>query len=108
MLVCFVSARPRGSEIAAQIAEAAEAIDELTGGIVFSALVDDPASAFDSVDAFLGDIMVEAASAADDLSAGSIFADAVDEATVAADTQDATVTGAAATRQAMVAGPNPV
>jgi hypothetical protein len=105
MLVCSVSARPRGIEVTADIAEAAEAIDGSTSGfVIFSALVDDPASVADTVDAFLGDIMVEAASASDDITTGLAYNAAIDESVTAADTPDATIAGGAAARQAMVVG----
>jgi hypothetical protein len=105
MLVCFVSARPRGKETTAEIVEAAEASDGLTSGfVIFSALVDDPASVHEIVDAFFGDIMVEAATAADEFSTGLAFAAAIDEAETAAAAQDASISGAIVGRSAMVAG----
>lgn len=109
MLVCNVSMRPPRRAIAADIAETAAADDaSTTGQVVFATLVDDPASVADVLDAYLGEIMVEAASAGDTCSAGSSHAGDVDEDATAADTPDATIGGAAAARQAMVAGPSPV
>jgi hypothetical protein len=72
MLICNVSLRPPRAGIMADIAEAIDATDATAiGQIVFATLVDDPASVGDTVDAYLGEIMVEAASAADTWS-GSI------------------------------------
>lgn len=65
MLVCNVSLRPARSAIAASVSEAAVAIDASTlGQVVFATLVDDPASVRETVNAYLGEIMVEAAAAA--------------------------------------------
>ena len=95
MLVCSVSARPRGIEVTVDIAEAAEAIDGSTSGfVVFSTLVDDPASVADRVDAFLGDIMVEAASASDAFVAGFRSVASIAEATTASSAEGATITPA--------------
>jgi hypothetical protein len=97
MLVCNVSLRPRRTAIAAGIAEAAAALDNLgsgSGQVVFATLVDDPASVGETVDAYLGEIMLEAASAADSLDAGRIYAAAIDEAVTADTAQDATTTAA--------------
>jgi hypothetical protein len=97
MLVCNVSLRPPRSAIAAELAEAATAVDALaTGNVVFATLVDDPASVGDLVDAYLGEIMLEAASADAVADAGLVFAAAVVEAIAAGDTPDATITGAPA------------
>jgi hypothetical protein len=104
MLVCNVSLRPPRRAIAAAIAEAVVASDATaTGNIVFATLVDDPASVGDTVDAYLGEIMLEAASASDVISAGSEYIAAVDETLTAVATQDGTLAGAAI-RSAMVAG----
>jgi hypothetical protein len=66
MLVCNVSLRPLRSAIAADLAESAAALDASTiGQIVFATLVDDPASVNETIDAYLGLIMLEAVSAAD-------------------------------------------
>jgi hypothetical protein len=125
MLICNVSQRPVGSQIAADIAEIATAVDASASGFaVFSTLVDDPASVRDTVNAFLGDIMVEAASASDNVLTGLVYIVAVDEGAhavdtndgiliyivavvegaTAADTNDGTIVAAGVTRQAMVAG----
>jgi hypothetical protein len=98
MLVCNVSLLHRRAAITAELAEAAAAVDTLgTGNIVFATLVDDPASVNETVDAFLGEIMIEAASAADTLDAGipAVYAVDVVEAATAADVSDA-ATGAIA------------
>jgi hypothetical protein len=80
MLVCSISQRARRAAIAADVAEAAAALDlPGTGNVVFATLVDDPASVGDIVDAYSGEIMLEAASAGDSLDAGMVFTVAVDE-----------------------------
>lgn len=92
MLVCNVSLRPPRAAIAATIAETTAAVDATaTGNVIFAALVDDPASVNEIVDAYLGEIMLEAASAADDVDAHIPVAydAAVVETATAADTQDA-------------------
>jgi hypothetical protein len=84
MLSCNVSQRARRAAIAADVAEAAVAADQLgTGNVVFATLVDDPASVGETVDAYLGEIMLEAASAAATVNAGLIYATAIDEAVTA-------------------------
>src|SRR5580765_1046228 len=71
MLVCSVSQRGRRAAIAADVAEAAAALDAPgTGNVVFATLVDDPASVGEIVDAYLGEIMLEAASASVIVDAG--------------------------------------
>src|SRR5262245_54159585 len=98
MLVCSVSMRPSRRAIAADIAEAAAALDGLTtGSVVFATLVDDPASVGDTLDAYLGEIMLEAASATDSFSAGAGYDATVDETVTAADTPDAITTTTPAT-----------
>jgi hypothetical protein len=105
MLICNVSLRPLRRVVVSEIAEAATAVDALgTGNIVFATLVDDPASVQETVDAYLGEIMLEAASASDTLTAGSAFIAAIDEAVTAVDSVQG-VTGVLPTRSAMVAGP---
>jgi hypothetical protein len=92
MIVCNVSLRPPRRAIAADLAEAAGALDALgTGNVVFATLVDDPASVLETVDAYLGEIMLEAASAADAVSLVSVYDVAVVEAATAADTQTGTL-----------------
>jgi hypothetical protein len=99
MLVCNVSMRPPGRAIAAELAEIATAIDaSTTGFVVFAALVDDPASVGDTVDAYLGEIMLEAASAIDTVNVGLIYDADIIAAVTAIDTPDASVT----------AGPGPL
>jgi hypothetical protein len=97
MLVCNVSARAR-QKISAAIAEAVTARDVTAPeSSVFPALVDDPTSAGDIVDAYLGDIMLEAASAADTFDAGLNLAAGVVEAATAIDVTDWTVAVATTT-----------
>ena len=92
MLVCNVSQRARRAVIVAGLAEPAAATDTLgTGNVVFATLVDDPANVRDSVDAYLGEIMLEAASAASTVNAGLVYAVAVVEAAAAADVLSAAV-----------------
>jgi hypothetical protein len=92
MLVCNVSLLRRHAAIAADITEAAAALDAPgTGNVVFATLVDDPASVGEHVDAFLGQIMVEAASASSTVTAGLTYATAIVEAVSAADTLSAAV-----------------
>ena len=86
MLVCNVSQLHRRAAVAADIAEAATALDYPgTGNVVFATLVDDPASVSDRVDAFLGQIMLEAASAAATVNAGLAYAAAISEVATAAE-----------------------
>lgn len=88
MLVCNVSLKARRAAIAADLEEAALALDASTQGqIIFATLVDDPASVSDTVDAYSGEIMLEAASAADTFDAGMVYAVAIDEGASAADMQ---------------------
>jgi hypothetical protein len=84
MLVCSVSQLRRRVAIAAGVTENAAAVDATTAGIVFAALVDNPASASDRLDAFLGQLMVEAANATATVNAGLTYAARVDEAAFAA------------------------
>jgi hypothetical protein len=105
MLVCSVSQFAQQAVITASVAEAATAADTPgTGNVVFATLVDDPANVRDTVNAYLGQIMLEAASAAAVVTAGSAYATAVVEAVTAASTQDGTVTGAVPARSAMLPG----
>ena len=107
MLVCHVSLRAPRRAIGAALAETATAVDaSTTGNIIFAALVDDPASVRDTVDAYLGEIMVEAANAADAFNVGLAYAAALDEAVTAGDIQSGMV--GAPGRSAMVAGPSAV
>jgi hypothetical protein len=122
MLGCSVSLLQRRAAIAADLAEAALALDVPgTGNVVFATLVDDPASVGDHIDAFLGQIMLESASAtstvsagfgyavtiaevaaaASSVSAGSGYAGSIVEAASAADTPSATVTGAVINNKAI-------
>lgn len=90
MLVCNVSLHAPRAGITAEIAEAATATDANAIGAVFAVLVDDPASAHETVNAFVGQIMVEAASATATVGvAGSVYAGTVDAAASAADTVNA-------------------
>jgi len=93
MLVNLVSHRPPRLAIAADVAEVLAALDSPgTGNVVFATLVDDPASVGDTVDAYLGEIMVEAASATDSLSASvpAVLSADVAETAAADSAQDAT------------------
>ena len=100
MLVCSVSQRARGAAIAADMTEIAGAIDALgTGNVVFATLVDDPASVSETIDAFLGEVMLEAASA-DTVLDGSVpasYAVDITEAAAAASIQDGSAAIAMAT-----------
>jgi hypothetical protein len=107
MLVCSVSLRPPRRAVTVGIAEVVTATDALaTGNIVFATLVDDPASVRETLDAYLGEIMVETASAAAVADAGLAYAATVDEAAVASESSSATLGGI--TRSAMIAGMRPV
>src|SRR5262245_1816518 len=95
MLVCNVSLRPKRSAISADLTETVLAADLLgIGNIVFAALVDDPASVTETVDAFLGDIMLEPASAADAVDSGLLYATTIVEALTTTELPDATITPA--------------
>ena len=88
MLVCSVSLKAPRAAIAADIAEAADALDVPgTGNVVFATLVDDPASVNENVDAYLGEIMVEAVTTTEawDASIPQVYAADVAEAATAAD-----------------------
>jgi hypothetical protein len=94
MLVCSISQRARRAAIAADVAEAAAALDNPgTGNVVFATLVDDPASVGEIVDAYLGEIMIEAASADTILDANipATYAANIIEAAAAAETASGTV-----------------
>jgi len=96
MLVCNVSQLRRRAGIAANVDEAATALDAPgTGNVVFATLVDDPASVGEHVDAFLGQIMVEAANASSTVNAGLAYAAAIAEAASASTAASAAVTYAA-------------
>ena len=69
MLICSTSTSPKHAVISSDLAEAASASDDPTTGTIFAALIDDPASALDNADAYLGTIMAEAASAGDNFDA---------------------------------------
>lgn len=89
MLVCSVSyVQPK--TIAAAIAETVKAVDltATTSGVLATLLVDDPAAAVDSIDAYLGEILLEATSAADVVSAGSDYVANINEAATAASAED--------------------
>lgn len=97
MLVCSVSLRPKRLVVAAEIVEAAVALDANTiGNIVFAALVDAPAAVDEIVDAFLGEVMLEAATALDTVDGaipGFSTGDIVETAS-ATDTQSGATGGA--------------
>lgn len=66
MLVCNVSMRAPRMAITADVAEAVEAADAIaSGNVVFATLVDDPASVDETIDAYVGLIMLETASVSD-------------------------------------------
>jgi hypothetical protein len=90
VLICSISQLARRAAIAAEIAEASTALDAPgTGNVVFATLVDDPASVGETVDAYLGEIMLEAASATDTLSVPASYDTDVAEAASAIDVQSA-------------------
>ena len=100
MLVCSVVSRPKRAAIVADVVEIGAAADALgTGNVVFATLVDDPASVRETVDAFLGQIMLEAAAAGDtvDASLPAVYAADIAEAATAAETADGSVTSAITT-----------
>lgn len=100
MLVCSVSMRARrtgSAAITASLTEAAIASDAPgTGNVVFATLVDDPASVNDTVDAYLGEIMIEAANATDSFDSGMTYATTMVEAASAVDSSDGDKTTAPA------------
>jgi CTP:molybdopterin cytidylyltransferase MocA len=83
MLVCSVVLRPKRTALAASITEATSAFDAPSLGVIFATLTDNPGTASDTVNAFVGQMMVEAASAADVVSTGSIQNAAIVEETIA-------------------------
>ena len=86
MLVCHVSQLARRAAISASLSEAAAALDAVTTGAIFAALIDEPAAVTDHVDAYTGSIMSEAASASATVNAGLIYVAAIAEAVTALDT----------------------
>lgn len=95
MLVCHISLHPQGNTIAADLTESAIANDAATiGTAIFVTLVDDPASVGDTIDAYLGEIMLEAASADVIMDAGLNYISDVVETTTAASTEDGTIIAA--------------
>jgi hypothetical protein len=94
MLVCSVSQGPQGRVIPVALAEAAAALDALTSGFAaFSMLVDEPVSASDAVDGYIGEIMLEPANANDTVDAGlGTYVASVIEAASATDTVDVAAT----------------
>ena len=128
MLVCSVSLQPPRT-ISADIAEIAAAAAVATGhiasvfgdivetadavathdteAVIFPVLVDDPASAADIVNGYLGENMQEAASAADVVSAGSASTAAIDEDLTATESVDGS-TASTSTRSALLAAPWPI
>lgn len=97
MLVCSVSLR-QSRQIAADIAEAAGTATDTAATLTAWLMVDDNAAAVDSVDGFVGAIVLEAANA-DDAADGTLLfaAVAVDEPLAATDTQSSSVIGAPTT-----------
>jgi|SRR5580765_939846 len=95
MLVCSVSLRPQRHTVAAEILEAAAALDDPALGAILATLTDDPGNAIDRLDAFLGANIVEAASATVTLNAVSAHPSVVlEEISAAVATHDATTTAA--------------
>jgi hypothetical protein len=74
-----------------EVAETAVAADLTNSGVLFAALIDDPASANDSLDAFLGQVMLETASADEVVNAGFAYASTITEAASASDVSSALV-----------------
>jgi hypothetical protein len=98
MLVTNVSLARRRATIAAEVAEAAAAIDSSTlGNIVFATLVDDPASVGELVDAYLGEIMMESAGAVDSADAALPISATIAEAAAADSAQSVAAAVTAAT-----------
>jgi hypothetical protein len=95
MLVCNVSMWAPRRAIAAELLEIAGADDASTSGQVLETLIDDPASADDTLDVFFGEILSDAATASDSPDAGLIAGAEVVEELTAGSTQDGTVLGAA-------------
>lgn len=73
MLICNISARPQRIAILADIVEPLFASEVSIVGNVFTALIDEPASITEWIDAFTGEIMNEAASASDVVTIGTIY-----------------------------------
>lgn len=84
MLVNAVVLRSRRAAIAATVFERADAIDTPSTGTIFAILADDNASALDTLDCFVGQIMIEAASATATVDVGAVYNAAVVEETNAA------------------------
>jgi hypothetical protein len=104
MLVCNVSLLRRRAAIAADIAETTTALDAPgSGNVVFAALVDDPASVREFVDAFLGQIMREAANATATVNAGLTYATTIVETASAGAAVDAPFYRVAVTESAAAA-----
>jgi hypothetical protein len=90
MLVCNISMRPHHHQVAAEILEAGAAEDVPGGEVIFLTIVDDPASASESSDAYIGQIMLEAASASDLINEG--YQGNLSDSLSATESEDATVT----------------
>lgn len=92
MLFCSVSLRPQRHTIAAEVIEAAAALDVPELGVFFVTLVDAPGDARDIVNAYVGQIIVEPASATATVDAESVHPAALLEETGAAGSvQDASL-----------------
>src|SRR5262245_50372972 len=90
MLVCSVSLRPRRT-VAVEIVETGQAADlPIKAPSIFEVLVDDPASADDRVNMYIGDDVFEAASASDTVSLALAYDADVAEAATAVESVDAT------------------
>jgi hypothetical protein len=87
--VCHVSLRPAGRVINAAIVEAAEAATDIPSLAGFALLVDEPATANETLAAFVGQVLKEAANAGDTVSAGMKYAVLLDAPASAAETANA-------------------
>lgn len=85
MLICNVSLRPPARVLAVTLAEAAAAADTASMLVGLLAPIDEPVTALETLDAFVGQIMLEAASASDSVQSGLIYAVLLDEPASAAD-----------------------
>lgn len=127
MLVCFIVPGQRRRQIAAEIVEVAGAAVDLVSDAGFELLLDAPAIASDTCNAFLGELLHEAASAASTQNAGLFYAVLIDEPASAVDsvagtggvvdilepatantTQDATLVLGIVPRSAMIASMGPI
>jgi hypothetical protein len=90
MLVCNISQSPPRRLVSAELAEINIAIDETDSQTLFATIIDEPASADEIIDAFVGVIILEETSASDDIDA-IVSNIQIAESATANDTQDSTV-----------------